>query len=92
MGSLPIERKQYKFPIVTIDYCMKWLKVEPDNGKKFDNPKFQNFCQDLRIKNHYSSSRHLQVNGQIEVTNRSLLKIIKTQLEGCKECMPRRAA
>ena len=56
-----------------------------DNGKQFDNPKFQQFCQDLGVKNHYFSPRHLQDNGQTEVTNRSLLKIIKTQLEGAKE-------
>ena len=36
------------------------------------------------FENHYSSLRHLQANGQIEVTNRSLLKIIKTRLEGAK--------
>ena len=53
-----------------------------DNGKQFDNPKFQKFCQDLGVKNHYSSPRHPQANGQIEVTNRNLLKIIKTRLEG----------
>ena len=53
-----------------------------NNGKQFNNPKFQKFCQDLGIKNHYSSPRHPQANGQIEVTNKSLLKIIKTQLEG----------
>ena len=29
-----------------------------DNGKQFDNPKFQKFCQDLEVKNHYSSPRH----------------------------------
>ena len=92
IGPLLIERKQYKFPIVIIDYSLKWVEVEPDNGKQFDNPKFQNFCQDLEIKNHYSSPRHPQVNGQIEVTNKSLLKIIKTQLKGGKECMPKRAA
>ena len=55
-----------------------------DNGKQFDNPKFQKFCQDLGIKNYYSSPRHPQVNGQTKVTNRSLLKIIKTRLEGAK--------
>ena len=54
-----------------------------DNGKQFDNPKFQKICQDLGVKNHYSP-KHLQANGQIEVMNRSLLKIIKTQLEGAK--------
>ena len=52
-----------------------------DNGKQFDNPMFRKFCQELGIKNHYSS-RHPQANGQTEVTNRNLLKIIKTWLEG----------
>ena len=55
-----------------------------DNGKQFNNPKFQNFCQDLGVKNHYSSPRHPQVNNKIEVTNKSLLKIIKTRLERAK--------
>ena len=55
-----------------------------DNGKQFDNPKFQKFCQDLGVKNHYSSPRHPQANTQKKVTNRSLLKIIKTKLEVAK--------
>ena len=29
-----------------------------NNGKQFNNPKFQKICQDLRVKNHYSSPRH----------------------------------
>ena len=29
-----------------------------DNGMQFDNPNFQKFCQDLGVKNHYSSPRH----------------------------------
>ena len=28
-----------------------------DNGKQFDNPKFQKFCQHLRVKNHNSSGQ-----------------------------------
>ena len=55
-----------------------------ENGKQFNNLKFQKFCQDLEIKNHYSSSRHPQANRQTEVTNKSLLKIIKTQIERAK--------
>ena len=55
-----------------------------DNGKQFDNPKFRKFCQNLGVKNHYSSPRHPQANGQIKVKNRSLLKIIKTRHEGAK--------
>ena len=59
-----------------------------DNGKQFDNSVFRNFCSELGIKNHYSSPAHPQVNGQVEVMNRSLLKIIKTQLEGAKGIWP----
>ena len=55
-----------------------------DNGKQFDNSAFRYFCSELGIKNHYSSIAHLQANGQVKVTNQSLLKIIKTQLEGAK--------
>ena len=55
-----------------------------DNGKQFDNCAFRGFCSELDIKNHYSSLAHPQANGQVEVTNRTLLKIIKTRLEGAK--------
>ena len=55
-----------------------------DNRKQFDNDSFQDFCSQLGIKNHYSSPTHPQANGQVEVTNRLLLKIIKTRLEGAK--------
>ena len=43
---------------------------------------FRDFCEQFGIKNHYSSPSHPQANGQAEVTNQSLLKIIKTRLEG----------
>ena len=59
-----------------------------DNGKQFDNDAFRDFCSQLGIKNHYSSPTHPQANGQVEVTNRSLLKIIKTQLEVAKGIWP----
>ena len=59
-----------------------------NNGKQFDNNVFRDFYQQLRIKNHYSSLAHPQANGQVEVTNRSLLKMIKTRLEGAKGIWP----
>uniref|UniRef100_A0A2N9EPX2 Uncharacterized protein n=1 Tax=Fagus sylvatica TaxID=28930 RepID=A0A2N9EPX2_FAGSY len=55
-----------------------------DNGKQFDNRPFRVLCSQLNIKNHYSSPRHPQANGQVEVTNRTLLKQIKTRLERAK--------
>ena len=59
-----------------------------DNGKQFDNSTFRDFYSELGIKNHYSSPAHLQANGQVKVTNWSLLEIIKTQLEGAKGIWP----
>ena len=59
-----------------------------DNGKQFDNGAFRSFCPELGIQNHYSSPEHLQANGQVEVTNRTLLKIIKTRLEATKGIWP----
>ena len=49
-----------------------------DNGQKFDNYKFKDFFKELGIRNHYSSPGHPQANDQIEVTNQTLLKLIKT--------------
>ena len=60
-----------------------------DNGKLFDNDVFRDFCSQLGIKNHYSSLAHPQANVQVEVTNRSLLKIIKIRLEGAKGIWPK---
>ena len=62
--------------------------IVSDNGKQFDNSEFRDFCSELGIKNHFSSPAHPQANGQVEVTNRSLLKIIKTQLERVKGIWP----
>ena len=59
-----------------------------DNGKQFDNDSFQDFYSQLGIKNHYSSLAYPQANGQVKVTNQSLLKIIKTRLKEAKGIWP----
>ena len=59
-----------------------------DNGRQFDNTLFRDFCAHFGIQNHYSSPAYPQVNGQAEVANRSLLKIIKTRLEEVKGVWP----
>ena len=63
--------------------CFGILRVlVSNNGCQFDNTTFKEFCEQLGIRNHYSSPFHLQANGQAEVVNQSLLKIIKTWIEG----------
>ena len=59
-----------------------------DKGRQFDNTLFRDFCAHFGIQNHYSSPAHPQANGQVEVANLSLLKIIKTQLEGAMGVWP----
>ena len=58
------------------------------NGRQFDNALFKDFCEHFGIQNHYSSPAHPQANSQVEVANRSFLKIIKTRLERAKEVWP----
>ncbi|XP_023924424.1 uncharacterized protein LOC112035820 [Quercus suber] len=59
-----------------------------DNGHQFDSQRFRSFCSGLGIKNKYSSPGHPQANGQTEVTNRTLLKSIKSRLVGAKGAWP----
>ena len=59
-----------------------------DNGQQFDNTPFRDFCEQLGMKNHYSSPSRPQETGQVEVANRSVLKIIKTRLKGAKGVWP----
>ena len=59
-----------------------------DNGRQFDSQAFRSFCSNLGIRNKYSSPGHPQANGQIEVTNRTLLRLIKSRLVGAKGAWP----
>ena len=83
-----------KFLVVGIDYFIKWVEVKPlakitqQNGRQFDNTPFREFCEQLGIRNHYFSPENPKVNRQTEVANQSLLKIIKTRLEGAKGIWP----
>ena len=55
-----------------------------DNGRQFDSQNFKDFCSGRGIKNQFSSPGHPQANRQMEVTNRTLLKIIKAKLDDAK--------
>jgi transposase InsO family protein len=50
-----------------------------DNRKQFDWQPFRNWCEKLKIRNFYSSPRHPQANGQVEITNKTLFRIIKNK-------------
>ena len=83
------EKNVYSFVWKSIIYQFRIPRVlVSNNGKLFNNDAFKNFCNQLGIKNHYSSPAHPQANGQVKVINRSLLKLIKTRLERIKGIWP----
>ncbi|GFS45359.1 hypothetical protein Acr_00g0095760 [Actinidia rufa] len=55
-----------------------------DNARQFDNDKFKLFYSDLAISHHFSSPGHPQANGQVKVTNRTILRNLKARLERSK--------
>ena len=55
-----------------------------DNAKQFDNDGFKLFCSNLAISNYFSSPGHPQANGQVEVTNKTILRNLKARLERSK--------
>ena len=50
--------------------------IVSDNGPQFDSRVYRNFCQELKIKNLYSTPRYPQSNGLVEASNILLIKII----------------
>ena len=59
-------------------FKIPWTVIS-DNRQQFDSQSFKDFCLGLGNKNQFSSPRHPQVNKQTEVTNWTLLKIIKAK-------------
>lgn len=55
-----------------------------DNGTQFDSKFFRNFCQELGIKNRYSSPAYPQSNGQAEISNKVVLNGLKKRLDRAK--------
>ena len=55
-----------------------------DNGWQFTGARFIEFCEDLNIFHNFTSVAHPQANGEVEVTNRTLLQGIKARLEKAK--------
>ncbi|KAL0355255.1 UNVERIFIED_CONTAM: hypothetical protein Sradi_3972400 [Sesamum radiatum] len=55
-----------------------------DNGTQFSGNKLREWCKGLVIKQFFTSVSNPQVNGQTEVTNRTILQHLKTQLGSAK--------
>ena len=58
--------------------------IVSDNRTQFDSQVYRNFCQELNIKNLYSTPRYPQSNGLAEASNKTLLTALKKQLGSAK--------
>ena len=56
-----------------------------DNGPQFDSRVYLNFCQELKIKNLYSTPRYPQSIGQAEASNKTLFTTLKKRLDATKD-------
>lgn len=55
-----------------------------DNGKQFADEPFKSWCAELNIQQKFTSVAHPQANGQVAVTNRSIVQGLKTRLGKAK--------
>ena len=58
--------------------------IVSDNEPQFDSRVYRNLCQELKIKNLYSTARYLQSNGLVEASNKTLLIALKKRLDSAK--------
>ncbi|GJZ12577.1 reverse transcriptase domain-containing protein [Tanacetum coccineum] len=56
-------------------------EIISDNGKKFQDNPFKDWCEKLCIRQHFASVKHPQTNGLVERANRSLGEGIKARLD-----------
>jgi len=54
--------------------------IKSDNGREFQNEKFDRFCSKLGIKHNFSAPRAPQHNGVVERKNRPLEELARTML------------
>lgn len=59
-------------------------RIISDNGKQFADDPFKSWCAKLEIQQFFTSVAHPQANGQVELTNRTILQGLKTRLDQSK--------
>ncbi|XP_024046701.1 uncharacterized protein LOC112101039 [Citrus clementina] len=74
-------RQRYFWPTMHQD---AQEKTRSYNGRQFDNHNFRDFCQNLVIELKYCSPADPQSNGQVEVANKIIKRLLKTKLRAKK--------
>ena len=58
--------------------------IVSDNRPQFDSRVYRDFCQELKIRNLYSTPRYPRSNGKAEASNKTLLTALKKRLDSTK--------
>ncbi|XP_027165899.1 uncharacterized protein LOC113765851 [Coffea eugenioides] len=76
-----IQRKSARYALRDGElYKRSYLGPGRDNGRQFAENPFKTWCENLGIKQYFTSVGHPQANGQAENFNRTLLHGLKTRL------------
>ena len=74
---------QFIWKNIICQFCIP-KSIVSDNEPQFDSWVYRNFCQELKIKNLYSTPRYPQSNGLAEALNKTLLITLKKRLDLAK--------
>ncbi|XP_020696058.1 uncharacterized protein LOC110109363 [Dendrobium catenatum] len=80
LKCLPPSEADYALLKVHSGVWQASAKVITDNGTQFIGKIFTSFCKDFHIQLVHTAVTHPQTNGQTKVTNRIILKGMKTRL------------
>ncbi|XP_052190034.1 uncharacterized protein LOC127799860 [Diospyros lotus] len=76
------ERCQRVSNLIHVPSAMLTHLVQPCyNGTQFTDRTVKEWCQELGIKQHFTSVAHPQANGQIELANRTMLHGLKARVD-----------
>ncbi|CAL2254387.1 unnamed protein product [Prunus armeniaca] len=96
VGPLPQAPAKKEMMIVATDYFTKWIEAEAlsftkeadslvtDNGSQFIGKQITVFFKKYGIKQHLSTPRYPQGNGQAVASNKIILDCLKKRLEGAE--------
>ncbi|XP_073152240.1 uncharacterized protein [Henckelia pumila] len=94
LGSIALARKALlagffwptmkKDASALVNSCYNFQRLISDNGRQFCSSKVQAWCKQMKIEQIFTSVAYPQGNGQVEVTNRTIVQTLKTRLDSVK--------
>ncbi|RDX82514.1 Tf2-11, partial [Mucuna pruriens] len=84
MATITVERvKRFIWKKIICRFGLL-VEIVSDNGTQFASSVTTKFCQDLHIRQSFTSVEHPQANGQAEAANRVILRGLRRRLEEAK--------